>query len=152
MRTIGAMAAVVLACGLLAGAGEDKRVEVPAKEIGGKFVIVGDLGKPLGTFMTIGGVGGKPMMMDGAPFLADALDGQKLHGTILIGVRRGAEIKEGGRYVLRGYEDGGMISSPVEAGSTDIPQTNYHFSTWFVVTAVKEQPAPAPAAIKQNRP
>jgi hypothetical protein len=138
----GSAAALLMACALLGGAADNTPVEVRSKNIGSKYVIVGALGKPLGTYVTVSGVH-DPRPLMASPFLVDTIDGQKLHGTVLLEVQ--GEVKElaEGRYVFRGYENGGMSGTPVEPDyKGPLPQKAYHFATWFVVTQVKEQSAP----------
>jgi hypothetical protein len=141
----GILVAIAIACcALLAGAGDEKRVEVPAVEIGSKYVLIGQLGKPLGSFVTIEGtVPQNPRMKVAYPLTVDTVDGVKLTEPVVVETNVKA-LPATGRCVLRGYESGGMVGEPVrEDGKTSGAQAVFHFAVWFKATEVK-----APASLK----
>jgi len=107
-----------------------------------EITVIGKLGKPLGTYLTIQGVpADRPLMMSN-PLVVDTIDGVTLGKPILVEVKTDIPFKGRNIVRLRGYEDGGMVSTPMdpEDKNADMPQAPYGFRVWFV--GVKSVPTP----------
>jgi hypothetical protein len=133
-------AILALAIGTIGAA--DAPQQVPVSDLGPKFVLVGELSQPLGTFMTIEGTPHQGPAKMSNPFDVDTINGIKLAKPVLVELQSSKNLPQNARSALRGYETGGMNSSPVDPLHKDGPgpQQPYHFATWFVVTDV-QQPA-----------
>jgi hypothetical protein len=133
------LAAVVVIALPLIGA-DTVMQHVPVKDIGTKFIIEGELGKPLGTFLNIEGVK-HPGPLKGSAFDVDTIDGVKIEKPLIIGIQGDTEMDAGVRYTLRGYESGAMESSPMDPLKqySSQPQQSYHFAHWFQVTETKTE-------------
>jgi hypothetical protein len=125
--------------------------QVPVAEIGSKYVLMGQLGQPIGGFMTIEGVAQREWMGMGWPVAVDTVDGKKWGKAVIIGVMKPVRLVEGTRYVLRGYEAVGMSGTPEDpqrrqAGQGNMVQQPLGFRNWFEVTEVKE-----PANVEERK-
>ena len=155
MKTrIGWVMACAAGCLFLAGAGADgaRPVQVTARDLeSGGAVVVGHLGKQLGTYMTVeGDYFGKPAMIKSGLFV-DMIDANNRGMAIQIHVDdRGLAkpLEAGRRYRLRGYETGsfgGMVDDPqnppskeeVQRRQMDGPYT-LRFETVFYVTKAED--------------
>ncbi len=112
--------------------------------LSGDVQVVGSLGQPLGTFITIEGTKPKvAAMADPNPISVDTIGGKKLATPVELNVREAKEFSPGVRYLLRGYETGGMTSVPIDPAKPDDAigqQQPYQLAVWFEATQVK-QPA-----------
>ncbi len=114
---------------------------------GAQGVPMGNLGHPLGTYLTIEGV----RVEDGnfliAPsLLVDTVNGRKLDAPVRIAVEDVSVLPAGERFVLRGYESGKMIGIPPEVVEKEHllqPQAFWQFYHFFVATS-----AVAPDSVK----
>ena len=136
--------AVLVAVGLcLSGADADAQ-KVPVDGLGTKFVLMGRLEKPLGTFMTIEGQKGQPVEQGGDTVEVDVIDGVKLAKPVTIEFR-GGRVPGEGRVILRGYETGSMAGVPVDPLRKETPSMGkripYQFVKWFQITDDKQPPA-----------
>jgi hypothetical protein len=119
MRRTVAKAAIVAVVAMIGavgiGAGEAAR-QVTAGELQSKaVVVVGTLGKPLGTYVTVEGDYFGPRAMTKSGLYVDAINTIDRGATIRIDVED-RSMKAGRRYRLRGYETGGF------GGTVDDPQ------------------------------
>jgi hypothetical protein len=95
--------------------------------------IIGSLGKPLGTYIRIEGVVPDKEIMMSNPIEVRKVNGVELSSPVLIEMHCEGKLEKGKHYVFRGYESGGMVSSPddPENRSAGQPQQPYHFAVWF---------------------
>jgi hypothetical protein len=128
IRTLSLCIAVLLCCfGSFVNADESKDVKWDEAHI------IGSLGKPLGTWMRIeGNVPKEPIMMAN-PLEVHKVNGVELSTPVLIELHCDGKLEKGKSYTFRGYESGGMVSSPddPENPSAGSPQQTYHFGVWF---------------------
>ena len=138
MRTMRCGAAILVLAIIamtLTGA-EPARQEIKVDEIGTQALLVGQLGKPLGTFVTISGTKDKDWMRVGQPMIVDTVDGKKLDKSVMVAVDGAPPMTKGSRYSLRGYENCGMRGSPTdpEDGDASQVQQTFYFTSWFQMT------------------
>jgi len=118
----------------------EKMQQVPVQEINVKYILIGRLAQPLGTFMTISGVAEREAMQ-GKPLLVDTINGVKMTEPIRVAVEDVKGWSVGTRYTLRGYESYGMrgtAEDPQEI-KADTPrgQQPLQLGSWFVVTRIE---------------
>src|SRR5205809_575283 len=91
--------------------------------------IIGSLGKPLGTYIRTEGVVPDKSSMMASPFEVRKVNGVELSAPVLIEMHCEGKLGKGKHYVFRGYETGGMVSTPTdpEDRSAGQPQQSYHF-------------------------
>ena len=125
-------------------ANDPAKQSVTASDIGRRVIIIGDLNKPLGTYLTIEGVRPERGGMRNNPLEVDTIDGKKLDKPVIVDVRGTQQLPKEGRIVLRGYETGAMAGIPldplVKYDNDNLPQAIYHFALMFTATEIK-QPA-----------
>lgn len=126
---------IVAAAWCLTGADSGPQ-NIPIADLNGKVTLIGQLGKPLGTYMNIEGTPHTQSVKMGDPFDVDTVDGVKLPAPVLIEIRGVKNIPPGTRCVFRGYETGTMGSTPQDPLHPDFPgaQGAYRFYNWFVLT------------------
>lgn len=95
--------------------------------------IIGSLGKPLGTYIRIEAVVPDKDIMMSNPIEVRKVNGVELTTPVLIEMHCEGKLQKGKHYVFRGYESGGMVSTPEdpENRSAGQPQQSYHFGVWF---------------------
>lgn len=139
----------VLALG--AGDATDTRGRVSVSDINSKVVLVGVLGKPMGTYVTVEGDYYGPAAMIRSGLEVDKVDGEPLKGITTISnfLERTSkmDLKAGERYRLRGYETGAMSgwpddpkNPPTDAELRTRQSVNYAKLSWsvsFCVTGIE---------------
>jgi len=100
--------------------------------------IIGRLGKPLGTRLTIDGVLAKQVMLTN-PLAVSKVAGQTLKETVSIEIRGRVQIQKDVEYRLEGYEAGEFSGAPPWLGPG--VQQPFQFRSFFVVTKVLEPEA-----------
>jgi hypothetical protein len=130
------------------GAGDEPK-QVTVEQLNDSVTIIGSLGQPLGTYIKIeGNIPDQPILMAN-PLAVDTVNGKKLDKPILIEIHTSDQFKKNVRYQFRGYETGGMVSTPTDPedhSGNPGPQVIYHFAVWFVPVA------PAPASDTGSHP
>jgi hypothetical protein len=114
-----------------------RRSQVPVGEVGGRYVLVGQLGHPIGTYLTLEGT--TPAVAKDARLLVDTVDGRRLSRPVSVELRQARGLPANGRVVLRGFEDCGMIGSrfdPADAPGGE-PQAHFRFDSWIEVFSIK---------------
>jgi hypothetical protein len=106
------------------------------KELISQYQLIGDLGKPMGTYMNIEGIyrEGMPYWME-----VDTLDGKKLEKTMHVTIKEWDIKLKDKRVVVRGYEACGIEGMPMdpEKRNQEIGQQAFGLHNWFVVTEKK---------------
>ena len=99
---------------------------------------IGELGAPLGTYMTVEGVRvPDPSKADELLIQVDTVNGKKRDIPLTIAVRGMDRPVMGAHCVLRGYEWGGMEGVPTDPQNPVIVATkSVGFYTWFLATRV----------------
>ena len=130
MRTIITLCSVLTLClcSLVTAETNVRDLNPPAR-------IIGCLGKPLGTRMTIDGVLAERVMLIN-PLTVSEIDGHMLKEPVSIQIQGKVKIQKGTRYRLEGYETGEFANPPswLEPGA----QQYFSFYSVFVVTKVIE--------------
>lgn len=102
--------------------------------------VVGCLGEPLGTRLTIGGVLAEHAMLPNALQVSETSQGTvPLAQPLAIEIRGQPQLQKGVRYRLEGYE-AGEFSGPPDWQSPQVQQP-FQFRSFFVVTTVIEPKA-----------
>ncbi|TAL27014.1 MAG: hypothetical protein EPN94_02145 [Nitrospirae bacterium] len=107
---------------------------------------MGKLGYPLGTYLTIEGIGvraEKGKKVGVRTLLVDTVNGKKLESpvSISIEIENVDVLPKATRCILRGYESGKMIGVPFEVARKEqvpMPAAMWQFFRYFIVTSVVE--------------
>ena len=97
--------------------------------------IIGLLGKPLGSKVTVEGTRPKNALLEN-PLAVTKVDGQPLQEIVRLEVKHSAELKVGTRYTLEGYESGGFAGDPEWVNAR--LQQPFQYRPTFVVIRVIE--------------
>jgi hypothetical protein len=132
----GVVAVVLAAVGMMGADAPRARQRITFEELNSQYQLIGDLGKPMGTYMTLEGI-----YREGMPFWmeVDTLDGKKLEKPMRV-VIKDLDVKfKDKRVVVRGFESCGIEGRPMdpEKKHQDIPQQAFGLHNWFVVTEKK---------------
>lgn len=104
--------------------------------------IQGRLGHPLGTYLTIEGMRSEHGKTGVRTLAVETVNGKSLPEPVGIWIENVAELPEGTRVVLKGYESGRMIGIPPEVMAKEPrvngSQASWQFQTYFLVTSVEE--------------
>ena len=115
----------------------------PRIELRNSIVPTGSLGQPLGRYLTIAGLRVEEGKVGVRTLRVDTVNGQKLREPVFIWIEN-VDLPEGGRCVLKGYENCRMIGLPpavVEAARESgkrvrLPQAGWQMQMFFVATSV----------------
>lgn len=97
----------------------------------------GQLGHPLGRYLTVEGTMETRGKVGTSTLLVDTVDGRRLDAPVAIWVDN-AELHEG-RVVLKGYESGRYIGVPPEVARATgrHPQAAWQFQRYFIATSAE---------------
>jgi hypothetical protein len=134
--TVAMVVMAVAAAGMM-GADAQRAVQrIAFKELVSQYQLIGDLGKPMGTYMTIEGIyrEGMPWWME-----VDTVDGKRLEKAIRVVIKKLDVNLKDTRVVVRGYESCGIEGMPMEPEkkNQEIGQQAFGLHNWFVVTEKK---------------
>jgi len=146
----GAIATLLIGCKISPQAAVTTTMtSVTVAELNDHVPVIGWLGKPLGTIVTISGRAVRSgerndywsVNMARNLFAVESVDGNRLKADIEIIMPRNVTFPKEGTVRFVGYEDGGFINPPGEAGEYDpelrMMQTNgRHFQTRFYALKV----------------
>jgi hypothetical protein len=115
----------------------------PRIELRNSIVPTGSLGQPLGRYLTVEGLRVEDGKVGVRTLRVDTVNGQKLREPVFIWIEN-VDLPEGGRCVLKGYENCRMIGVPpavVEAARESgkrviLPQAGWQMQMFFVATSV----------------
>jgi hypothetical protein len=138
-RAVTAFAALVAGC-----ASADRSPAQGASEPSGPTCTPGRLGHSLGTYLTIEGIRRTDRKKGSdRSLLVDRINGQDVSPRISIRIENVRALPEGVRCILNGYESGRMIGLPrqvVGAENLPVPQAQWQFYRYFIVTSVVAPP------------